>query len=237
MADEKHNIQIERFIHKEMSESELRAFEQEVQSNESLAAELASQLAVRNTLRNKRKEELQVITDQRARIRKRTKVIVVAAFLSLFAIILLFWQHLTPEPNLTPDETQREIAQWIKSESPNLKTAGNNLRQLILNKEFSEVLPKLDQLMDETAAACGEIEYRYYAGVIHLLYDANYQKAEQYLACAMDSPALNNSQTAIVRYYLMTLILSGKQAEAKALMIDEGISLEDLPQSLVRQLN
>jgi len=160
-------------------------------------------------------------------------IILVASLIGWF-----IWSAERPTPPaLTPVEQTEEIAGWLERESPNLRVAGEDIRTQILAQQFDTVLPRIESVLASDQSACSNISFRYYAGVIYLLYRADVDRALPYLACAIDSPSLNTSKPYILRLYVMALIQSGQLTSAKKLMQEEGMVGSDLPGSFHRYLN
>jgi hypothetical protein len=226
---------IDRFFKKELSEKELAEFNKRILQDNAFAEEVAGQMAIRESFKNIRRQEIKQILDQKAAAvnpARKKRILYAAACLLLFATFFLIFQSLK-RPRLTEGERNQAIAEFEKD--PALSVAGPGWRDLIKSNP-DRALTLLDDQIAGRQNPCEDMELTYFAGMLHLYHSRKYRKAESYLSCALGETAKMSFRPDVPRHLTVAKALLGKPREAKELVDRYQVPAGELPPTIRRYL-
>jgi hypothetical protein len=225
---------IDRFLRKELTGEELAEFNQRIALDDDFAKKVADQMVMKESFKKIRREEMVQILDQTAPWQK--PVIYVAGTFLLIILLLLFFQPFN-KTQLTEEERKQAIAEFKIQENLALTVAGPGWRELIKNDHLDRAIIVLDSLIASLGDPCEDVEFSYFAGVLHLYHNQNHRMAETYLTCALGNTAAASFRPDVPRHLVVAKTLLGERREAKELIRRYDVPLNSLPTTILKHLN
>jgi len=216
---------IERFLNREMTPDEIQSFDQELQTNEDLAKDLAFEISARKAMKRKYQS-----MDSPVKTLNQNRRFLQIGLAAMIVILLgtLFW--IFQKNKITDD--QIAMNKIIEKAKPELVTAGNDVNQLLINHNYEAAITAMESQLakrkSEGRDPCKYQDDNFYLGVLHLYITQQYTSAVEYLTCVETNKQDEKSfYYQDIPFYLVLAMLRNNQIdEAKELIKKYKIPVE-----------
>lgn len=233
---------IDRFLQQQLNDKEMRAFDERLDKDETFAKALAQQMAIKGAFEGIQRDQVHQMLDKAVpipfwRLRRWQITLIV---ITLLAGVLFLLLKPPPAPVFNAADKNRAMANFSQLEKENLSTSGtsSNWRKLIALGEYEKALYQLDSLIARIETPCLDRELRYYAGVLHLYVDSEYERAEALLRCSLEDVNNDHFRPEVPQYLIIATALQGHYRQTRKLYkrYNDEVSLTSLPSEIVTYL-
>lgn len=222
---------IDKFSDNSLSEEEKKLFEQSLEQDNDYAREAALNLAINTNYEQMRREEISDLVKARKMVLNKRKwlTISIAAIALVVTVLVLFFLFKPQNKPFTREEAKKSLmAVWERDQDNFTFLGDTNWEAAFHGKKYEEALVLLEDEL-EGLGQCEKEYLRYYAGVLYLYVEKDYQKAIAQLECTIELDGETSFRNDAPLHLMVAKLGAGDINGAKALSDKYSIDVDKLP--------